>query len=62
MRPCDAPPRHTQAKLLNSPVACPTSGCDSVLSSPYAYLYGVPLSLLGMLAYGGVAALAGMEG
>ncbi|KAG1666036.1 hypothetical protein FOA52_006910 [Chlamydomonas sp. UWO 241] len=48
----------TLSKLLNSPVACPTSGCESVLSSPYAYIFGVPLPLLGMLAYVGVAAIA----
>jgi uncharacterized membrane protein len=48
----------TAAKLLQANVACPTSGCESVLSSDYAQLFGQPLSLFGMLAYGSVAALA----
>ncbi|GFE68452.1 vitamin K epoxide reductase family protein [Chroococcus sp. FPU101] len=38
-------------------VACPigatsgVSGCDTVLSSPYAKIFGLPLSLFGLLAY-----------
>jgi uncharacterized membrane protein len=36
-------------------VACPTSGCDSVLSSQYAKIAGLPLSLFGTLAYLGMA-------
>lgn len=47
-----------QAKLAGSSVACPLSGCDTVLSSGYAQLFGVPLSLLGMLTYGSVVAAA----
>jgi uncharacterized membrane protein len=46
------------AKLLQTGVACPTSGCESVLSSDYAQLFGQPLSLYGVLAYTAVAALA----
>jgi uncharacterized membrane protein/thiol-disulfide isomerase/thioredoxin len=36
-------------------VACPTSGCDSVLSSQYAKIGGLPLSLFGTLAYSAMA-------
>lgn len=48
----------TLSKILHSDVACPSDGCASVLSSPYAQIFGVPLPLWGMLAYGAVAALA----
>lgn len=50
----------TAAKLAHVDVACPLSGgCASVLNSEYAQLFGiVPLSALGMLAYGSVAGLA----
>jgi uncharacterized membrane protein/glutaredoxin len=36
-------------------VACPTSGCDSVLSSQYAKVGSLPLSLFGTLAYSAMA-------
>jgi uncharacterized membrane protein len=36
-------------------VACPTSGCDAVLSSKYAKLGGLPLSLFGTFAYASMA-------
>lgn len=45
---CDTHPLLSlQSKLLATPVACPTSGCDTVLSSGYAELYGIPLSAFG---------------
>lgn len=47
-------------KLLNSAVACPTSGCDTVLNSSYAELFGLPLPLLGATTYAAVAAAAYM--
>ena len=31
--------------------ACPTEGCDRVFSSPYATVFGQPLTLFGFLAY-----------
>ena len=37
---------------------CPTSGCETILQSEYSTIFGVPLSLLGMGAYGLVAAIA----
>jgi uncharacterized membrane protein len=40
----------TLAKLMGGS-ACPTEGCDRVLSSPYATIFGLPLTLFGFLAY-----------
>ena len=49
----------TIAKFTTGSVICPTSGCDKVLNSPYATVFGtVPLSLLGCLAYLSIAILA----
>ncbi|MGB7893701.1 MAG: vitamin K epoxide reductase family protein [Microcoleus sp.] len=49
----------TIAKFTTGSVICPTSGCDKVLNSPYATVFGtVPLSLLGCLAYLSIAVLA----
>lgn len=48
----------TLSKLLHTSVTCPTDGCESVLSSPYAVLFGLPLPLYGMAAYAAVAAAA----
>ncbi|HEY9623819.1 MAG TPA: vitamin K epoxide reductase family protein [Crinalium sp.] len=48
----------TITKLLGGETACPTSGCEQVLSSDYAYVFGIPLSVFGLLAYIAMAALA----
>lgn len=48
----------TATKLFGGEAACPTSGCEQVLSSPYAYVFGIPLSLFGLLAYIGMAVFA----
>ncbi|GLI59163.1 hypothetical protein VaNZ11_000990 [Volvox africanus] len=48
----------TYVKLFNGVLICPTNGCESVLSSPYAQLFGIPLPFFGMVAYGTVGALA----
>jgi len=42
------------SELSGSPVACPTRGiinCGTVLSSPYSYLFGIPVSLLGLIFF-----------
>lgn len=39
------------SKLAGNEAACPTGGCDIVLSSPYATVFGQPLALFGFLAY-----------
>lgn len=41
----------TITKLMGGSAACPTSACDQVLYSPYAQVFGIPLSLFGCLAY-----------
>jgi len=41
----------TAVKLMGGSASCPVSGCDQVLSSSYAELFGVPLTLFGCLAY-----------
>jgi uncharacterized membrane protein len=41
----------TATKLIGTEAACPTTGCQQVLSGPYAYVFGLPLSLFGLLAY-----------
>jgi uncharacterized membrane protein len=48
----------TVVKLTGGAAACPTTGCEQVLSSPYATVFGVPLTLFGLLAYIGMAAFA----
>ncbi|XP_062010779.1 thiol-disulfide oxidoreductase LTO1 [Rosa rugosa] len=50
----------TFLKLTNSDAFCPTGGggsCGDILNSEYAVVFGVPLPLFGMLAYGLVATL-----
>jgi uncharacterized membrane protein len=48
----------TATKLFGSEAACPTSGCQQVLSSAYATLFGQPLALFGLLAYAAMALFA----
>ena len=50
----------TITKLIGGSTACPTEACDQVLYSPYAEVFGIPLSLFGCLAYAsmGIFALA----
>ncbi|XAR71070.1 hypothetical protein NMG60_11028167 [Bertholletia excelsa] len=49
----------TYLKLTNSDAFCPIGGgtCGDVLNSDYASVFGVPLSLIGMFAYGLVTVL-----
>lgn len=37
---------------------CPTQGCKEVLESPYAMVFGIPLTFFGFLAYASVAIIA----
>lgn len=47
-------------KLSGAAVACvgKTAGCDSVLSSPWATIFGVPLAIFGFLAYASMTGFA----
>ncbi|XP_006828878.2 thiol-disulfide oxidoreductase LTO1 [Amborella trichopoda] len=49
----------TYVKLSNGDAFCPVGGggCGDVLNSDYAIVFGVPLPLIGMIAYGLVALL-----
>lgn len=49
----------TYLKLNDSDAFCPIGGgtCGDILNSDYAIVFGVPLSLIGMVAYGLVATL-----
>ncbi len=47
----------TILKLTGSS-ACPTEGCDRVLASPYATVFGIPLTVFGFLGYAAMIALA----
>ncbi|EDZ93876.1 Vitamin K epoxide reductase [Limnospira maxima CS-328] len=44
--------------LQEGPTSCPTEGCESVLDSPYAEVFGLPLALFGFLAYVYMIAMA----
>lgn len=48
----------TYSKLTGNEAACPTKGCDIVLSSPYATVFGLPLALFGFLAYASMVVFA----
>jgi len=48
----------TVMKLTGSKVACPTEGCDRVLTSSYADIFGIPLPLIGMMGYVAMLLLA----
>lgn len=48
----------TYSKLTGNKAACPTNGCDIVLSSPYATVFGLPLALFGFLAYASIIVFA----
>ncbi|KAK9838441.1 hypothetical protein WJX84_009733 [Apatococcus fuscideae] len=48
----------TYTKLTEGGVVCPLGGgCSTVLSSDYATVFGIPLTLVGCLAYSSVAGL-----
>jgi uncharacterized membrane protein len=41
----------TSVKFAGGKAACSSESCNAVLSSPYANIFGFPLSLFGLLAY-----------
>lgn len=48
----------TITKLAGGSAICPTEGCEKVLESPYAVVFGLPLALFGFLAYSSTIAAA----
>lgn len=48
----------TIVKVMGASAACPTGGCDRVLASEYASVFGIPLTIFGCLGYLGMAGLA----
>ncbi len=48
----------TVVKLMGNDAACPVKGCDQVLNSAYAEVFGIPLTLFGCLAYLSMVALS----
>ena len=48
----------TWIKWSGGSVACPTHGCNQVLNSSYATVFGLPLPLFGCFAYGTMLLLA----
>ena len=51
----------TYGYLLGASLGCPfNANCDLVQASPYAYLWGVPVPLLGLLMYAYLAFLSSL--
>lgn len=48
----------TITKFTSGETACPAGGCEQVLASPYASVFGLPLALYGFVAYVAMAAFA----
>lgn len=48
----------TITKFSGGSAICPTEGCEKVLESPYAVVFGLPLALFGFLAYSSMIAAA----
>jgi uncharacterized membrane protein len=48
----------TYTKLTGGSAACPAGGCERVLDSPYATVFGQPLTLFGFLGYASMGIMA----
>ena len=48
----------TVAHLTHTPVACVTGGCETVQSSKYSELFGIPVAAIGLVGYVLLAASA----
>ncbi len=52
----------TYAKYADATIACSTGGCETVQSSEYAELLGVPVPVLGLVGYLAILATAFLAG
>ena len=41
----------TYARYSGTPISCSSGGCETVQSSDYATLFGIPVAVLGLLVY-----------
>jgi uncharacterized membrane protein len=48
----------TYAKYADAPIACTTGGCETVQSSKYAEILGLPVPVLGLIGYFAILATA----
>jgi uncharacterized membrane protein len=49
-------------RITGEPIACGlTGGCNIVAASPHSVIFGIPLSLLGVLFYFGIIVLIAIE-
>jgi uncharacterized membrane protein len=48
----------TYARFTHTSIACTTGGCETVQSSRYAEVAGIPVALLGLAAYAAILATA----
>lgn len=54
----------SQHEATGSPLICniqSLSGCNTVTSSPYSYVFGISLAEYGIIFYGGIFVLAALE-
>ena len=49
---------HTYAKYADTTIACATGGCETVQSSEYAEILGLPVPVLGLAGYLAILATA----
>ena len=52
----------TYAKYADATIACSTGGCETVQSSEYAEILGLPVPILGLIGYLGILATTFVAG
>jgi uncharacterized membrane protein len=52
----------TYSRYSGTPLFCSTGGCDTVQHSRYALIAGVPVAVLGLIAYGCILGTASVRG
>jgi uncharacterized membrane protein len=48
----------TYARYAHATIVCTTGGCETVQSSKYAEVLGIPVAVLGLVGYAGILATA----